>query len=49
MLLKSITTIYNKSLTLHTQDLIGNFPYCLLNNSYDFISEDLVLDQLIIP
>ena len=30
------------------QDLISNSPYCLPNNSYDVISDNLVLDQLII-
>ena len=30
-------------------DLIGNPPYCLLYNSYEFSLEYLVLDQLIIP
>lgn len=31
-----------------SQDLISNSPYCLLCNSYDVGSENLVLDQLII-
>ena len=30
------------------QDLISNSPYCLPNNSYDVISDNLVLDQPII-
>ena len=33
----------------HSQDLISNSPYCLPYNSYDVSSENLVLDQLIIP
>ena len=32
-----------------SQDLISNSPYHLLYNSYDVSSENLVLDQLIIP
>ena len=32
----------------HSQDLIGNSPYCLPYNSY-ISSENLVLDQLITP
>ena len=32
----------------HTQYLIINSPYCLLYNSYDVSSENVVLDQLII-
>ena len=37
--------------TLHfnSQDLFSNSPYCLLYNSSDVTSENLVLDQLIIP
>ena len=35
--------------TFHTKDLISNFPYCLLYNSYDVSLENLVLEQLIIP
>ena len=33
----------------HFQDLISNSPYYLPYNSYDVSSENLVLDQLIIP
>ena len=33
----------------HSQDLISNSPYYLTYNSYDVSSENLVLDQLIIP
>ena len=33
----------------HSQDLISNSPYCLPYNSYDVSSENLVLDQPIIP
>ena len=33
----------------HSQDLISNSPYYLPYNSYDVSSENLVLDQLIIP
>ena len=32
----------------HSQDLIGNSPYCLLYSSYDSL-ENLVLGQFIIP
>ena len=32
-----------------SQDLISNSPYCLPVSSCDFILENLVLDQLIIP
>ena len=35
--------------TFNSQDLICNSPYCLLYSSCDFIWENLVLDQLIIP
>ena len=35
--------------SLYSQDLIGNSHYCLPYNSYEDISENLVLDQLIIP
>lgn len=31
----------------HTQDPTGNSPYCLQRNSYDFSSENLVLNQQI--
>ena len=31
------------------QDLISNSPYCLLYSSYDVSTENLLLDQLIIP
>ena len=37
------------SLTLRSHDLMNNSPYCLPYNSYDVSSENLVLDQLIIP
>ena len=30
------------------QDLISDSPYCLPNNSYDVILDNLVLDQLVI-
>ena len=33
----------------HSQDLISNSPYCLLYSSCGVSSENLVLDQLIIP
>ena len=33
-------------LPFSAQDLIINSPYCLLYNSYDASSENLVLDQL---
>ena len=33
-------------LPLSAQNLISNSPYCLLYNSYDASSENLVLDQL---
>ena len=33
----------------HSHDLIGNSPYYLPYNSYNGSSENLVLDQLIIP
>ena len=33
----------------NSQDLISNSPYCLPYNSYNVSSENLVLDQLIIP
>ena len=33
----------------HSQDLIRNSPYCLLYSSCGVSSENLVLDQLIIP
>ena len=33
----------------HSQYLISNSPYYLPYNSYDVSSENLVLDQLIIP
>lgn len=36
-------------LTFPSQDVIGNSPYCLSCNSYEVISENLVLDQLKIP
>ena len=46
-LLEKITllVVFNPSL----QDLIGNSPYCLSYSSYGVSSENLVLDQLIIP
>ena len=34
---------------LHSQDLIGDSPYCLLFNFYDVCLENLSLDLLIIP
>ena len=34
---------------IHSQDLISNSPYYLPYNSYNVSSENLVLDQLIIP
>ena len=37
------------TLTLQLPDQIFYSPYCQLHNSYDFSSENLVLDQLIIP
>ena len=37
------------SLTLLLPDQICNSPYCQPYNSYSFSSENLVLDQLIIP
>ena len=36
-------------LTLQLPDQIWNSPYCQPYNSYNFSSENLVLDQLIIP
>ena len=33
----------------HSHDLIGNSPYYLPYNSYNGSSENLVLDELIIP
>ena len=36
-------------LTLLLLDQICNFPHCQHYNSYDVSSENLVLDQLIIP
>ena len=33
----------------HSQNLTSNSPYYLPYNSYDVSSENLVLDQLIIP
>ena len=36
-------------LLFHSQQLISNYPYCLLYNSFDASSENLVLDQLISP
>ena len=33
----------------HSQDLISNSPFCLPYNSYDVSSDNLVLDQLLIP
>ena len=46
-LIENITllVVFNPSL----QDLIGNSPYCLSYSSYGVSSENLVLDQLIIP
>ena len=39
-----------KQLTLPlSRILINNSPYCLSYNSYDVSSDNLVLDQLIIP
>ena len=32
-----------------SKDKIGNSPYCQPYNSYDVSSENLVMDQLIIP
>ena len=37
-----------KGWTFHSQDLICNTPYCLSYNSYNVMSVNLVLDQLII-
>ena len=36
-------------MSLTCKDKIGNSPYCQPYNSYDVSSENLVLDQLIIP
>ena len=36
-------------LTLQLPDQIWNSPYCQPYNSYNFSSDNLVLDQLIIP
>ena len=33
-------------LTLHSQDLFSNSPYCLSYNSYDTGTDNLVLDKL---
>ena len=41
----TLLVVFNPSL----QDLIGNSPYCLSYSSYGVSSENLVLDQLIIP
>ena len=38
-----------KQLTLSLQDLISNSPHCLLYNFQDVSTENLVLDQPIIP
>ena len=35
-------------LRFHSQDLIGNSPYCLPENSCDVSLKNLVLDQLTI-
>ena len=35
-------------MTLSPQDLISNYPLCLPYNSFNFSSENLALDQLII-
>ena len=32
----------------HSQDLIGNSPYCLLYNSSHISFENLVLDELLV-
>ena len=37
------------NLTLYLQDWMCNSLYCQLYNSYKISSENLVLDQLIIP
>ena len=42
-------TPYFSCLTLNTQDLINNSPYCLPYDSYDASSDNLVLDQLANP
>ena len=37
------------SLTLNSQDLISNSPYCLPNDSHNVNFENLVSDQLVSP
>ena len=39
----------DEELTLSLPDQICNSPYCQPSNSYNVSSENLVLDQLIIP
>ena len=46
---KVYCVLYQTFLILHLQDLIGNSPYCRFYISYDVSSENLVLNQIIIP
>ena len=39
----------NSTITVNSQDLISNSPYCLSYSSCDVSLEILVLDQLTIP
>ena len=45
----SAPVLYHTTWPFHSQDLISSSPYYLPYNSYDVSSENLVLDQLIIP
>ena len=45
----TVRYIRAKRLTLSLSDLGSKSPYCLSYGSYDVSSENLVLDQLIIP
>ena len=49
MWLYILTLKYKTNLTLKLPDQICNSPYCQPYNSCDVSSENLVLDQLIIP
>ena len=46
---KVYCVLYQTFQILHLQDLIGNSPYCRFYISYDVSSENLVLNQIIIP
>ena len=45
----TVSYIRAKRLTLSLSDLGSKSPYCLPYDSHDVSSENLVLDQLIIP